>query len=55
MGDSFEGRFDLNSNDPGDVNLDNDEDGATNLEEFEMGRNPIVNEGVVITIINAVL
>ena len=37
------------------LDFDPDDDEATNLEEFEMGRNMIVNEGAVLTIINAIL
>jgi hypothetical protein len=55
MGDNFEGAFGLDAGDPGDAALDNDGDGATNLEEFQAGTNPTVNEPAVITIINTIL
>ncbi len=55
MGDNYEGRFGLDASDPGDAALDNDGDGATNLEEFQAGTNPTVNEPAVITIINTIL
>ncbi len=48
MGDKFEARFELNLNDPNDAALDADGDGASNLEEFERHRNPLVNEHAVI-------
>lgn len=44
MGDNFEVRFGLSKNDPADANADNDHDGSTNLEEFQQGRNPLLNE-----------
>ena len=55
MNDEFENRFGLNPKDPGDAGLDNDRDGLTNLEEFQAGRNPIVNEATVLQIINSIL
>lgn len=55
MGDVFENRFGLNLNDPNDAGLDNDRDGLTNLEEFQVGRNPTVNETAVLQIINTIL
>jgi hypothetical protein len=55
MNDEFENRFGLNPEDPGDAGLDNDRDGLTNLEEFQAGRNPIVNEATVLQIINSIL
>jgi hypothetical protein len=55
MGDVFENRFGLNLNDPNDAGLDNDRDGLTNLEEFQVGRNPTVNEAAVLQIINTIL
>jgi hypothetical protein len=55
MGDNFERRFGLKPNDPSDAPLDNDGDGASNVEEFERHRNPLVNEHAVIQIINKIL
>ncbi len=52
MGDRFEFRSLLNPFDPNDADLDRDADGLTNLEEFEAGRNPNVNEAAVLQIIN---
>ena len=51
MGDNFEMQFGLNAEDPSDANLDSDSDGLTNLEEFQQGRIPTVNEGALIPII----
>ncbi len=48
MGDNYEARFEFNPNDPNDAALDADGDGASNLEEFERHRNPLVNEHAVI-------
>ena len=47
--------FPLDASDSGDAALDNDRDGATNLEEFQAGANPNVNEPAVTTIINTIL
>ncbi len=55
MGDNFERRFGLNPNYPKDAAVDSDGDGASNLEEFQNGTNPLVNEGAVIQIINSIL
>jgi len=55
MTDAFENAQGLNPNDPADAALDNDGDGATNLEEFQAGTNLSVNESAVITIINTIL
>ena len=54
MGDNFENSFGLNPT-VDDASLDKDADGLTNLEEFQAGRNPAVNEGAVISIINTIL
>ncbi|MHA2428590.1 MAG: S8 family serine peptidase [Candidatus Hermodarchaeia archaeon] len=55
MGDNFENRFGLNPQDSSDAAIDSDLDGLTNLAEFEAGRNPGVNEGIVVPIINSIL
>jgi len=55
MGTNFENTFGLNPTNPADADLDLDSDGATNLEEFKAGRNPSVNEGALIAIINSLL
>ena len=48
MGDNFEARFGLDANVPSDAALDNDGDGANNLEKYERHRNRLVNEHAVI-------
>lgn len=40
MIDSWENRYGLNANDPGDANSDSDGDGLTNLQESQYGSNP---------------
>jgi len=55
MPDSFENTFGLNPLDAADAALDSDSDGLSNLEEYQTGRNPKVNENAVITIINVIL
>jgi len=55
MGDNFEiaNGLDPNLNDAG---LDADDDGKTNLEEFEAGTNPQVNEpAAAVSVINGIL
>ena len=54
MGNNYENANTLNPQ-VDDANLDKGEDGLTNLEEFQSGRNPTVNEGAVMTIINRLL
>ncbi len=44
MSDRFEDRFGLNKNDPSDAGLDGDQDGLTNLEEFEQGTDPTAED-----------
>jgi hypothetical protein len=55
MGDNFEVRFGLNLNDPADALIDNDSDGLSNLDEFQQGTNPLVNEKTILPIINSIL
>jgi len=55
MTDQYELENGLNTLDSSDANLDKDSDGLSNLEEFLLGRNASVNEGVVISIINNLL
>jgi PKD repeat protein len=55
MGDAFESRFGLDPDDPNDADLDSDADGLTNLDEFQAGRNPNVNEAGALQIINGIL
>ena len=55
MGDNFENSFGLNPSNSADAGLDPDGDGLTNLQEFQAGRNPTVDERAVITIINLIL
>ena len=38
-----------------DAGLDPDSDGLSNLEEYQTGRNPKINENAAITIINVIL
>ena len=54
MGDNFETQYGLNPSDPADAALDADSDGLTNLEEFVSGRNPTLNEGIIIHSINSI-
>jgi hypothetical protein len=44
MGDNFEIEFGLNPNDSADAALDSAGDGKSNLEEFELGTDPRVDE-----------
>ena len=44
MDDSWETSFGLDPTDPSDANLDGDNDGKTNLQEFNEGTNPTVDE-----------
>ena len=44
MPDAWEQANQLNYQNPSDANQDNDNDGKTNLEEFQQGTNPNVNE-----------
>jgi hypothetical protein len=53
MGDNFENAYGLDPEDASDASLDKDSDGSSNLEEFLVGRNPTVNEAVIIQIINS--
>jgi hypothetical protein len=53
--DKFERRFGLDPNDPSDADMDADGDGVSNLEEFNNGRSPVVNEGALISIINSIM
>lgn len=41
MPDEWERKYDLNPQDPADAELDSDEDGFTNLQEFKDGTNPL--------------
>ncbi len=41
MPDEWERKYDLNPQDPSDAELDSDEDGFTNLQEFKDGTNPL--------------
>jgi len=50
MGDNFENQFGFDPDDPDDATLDPDEDGKTNLEEFEGGSNPRLHNGTASTI-----
>ena len=47
----------FNPNDPSDATLDPDGDGKTNLEEFELGTNPLVPNSIssIIQAINGIL
>ncbi len=47
MPDSWENQYGLNRNNPADANLDNDGDGATNLEEYLAGTNPLQANSVL--------
>jgi hypothetical protein len=51
--DDFEIDHGLDPFDASDADLDSDVDGLTNLEEFQLGRNPSINEGAIIQIINS--
>ena len=55
MPDAFETANGLDPLDALDAALDNDRDGLTNLEEFQAGRNPIINEVAVLQVINSIL
>ena len=55
MPDAFETANGLDPLDALDAALDNDRDGLTNLEEFQVGRNPIINEAAVLQVINSIL
>ena len=55
IGDNFEIVFGLNPGNPADANQDRDADGATNLEEFQAGRDPNVNEAAILPAINIIL
>jgi hypothetical protein len=55
MGDNFENTYALDPLHAADAAFDLDSDGLSNLEEFRLGRNPAVNEGAVIGIINSIL
>lgn len=55
MPDIFEISNTLDPFDPSDANLDADQDGLTNLQEFKTGRNPTLNEGAIFKIINSLL
>ena len=45
MPDGWEVEYELDPLDPGDASLDSDGDGATNLEEYEDGTNPVDTDG----------
>jgi len=47
MPDFWENQYGLNRNNPADANLDNDGDGATNLEEYLAGTSPILAASVL--------
>lgn len=49
MPDDWEGRYDLDPLDPSDAELDEDDDGYTNLEEYREGSDPTEKEGKVDT------
>jgi hypothetical protein len=51
MPDFWENQYGLNRNNPADANLDNDGDGATNLQEYLAGTNPLF-AGSVLRIIS---
>ena len=53
--DDFELQHGLDPLDPGDANVDNDGDGLSNLEEYLLGRNPVVNEANIIQILTTIL
>ena len=50
MADGFEVKYHLNPHDAGDAVLDPDNDGLTNLVEFQIGTDPTVaNSGIVLS------
>jgi hypothetical protein len=53
MPDEFEIAHNLDPLDAADAALDNDSDDLTNLQEYQQGRNPNVNEAVIILLINS--
>jgi fibronectin type 3 domain-containing protein len=55
MPDSFETANGFDPLDATDARSDSDRDGLTNLEEYRVGRNPMVNEGAVFQIIKSLL
>ncbi len=54
MSDAFEIQYSLNPNNPADANLDNDADGATNLQEFFAGTSPISSTSVLRLVIETI-
>ncbi len=46
MADDWEAAHSLNPQDPADALADTDGDGLTNLQEYQLGRNPVVADGV---------
>lgn len=55
MGDNFENTYGFNPLDGADAGQDPDGDGLTNLQEFQTGRNPFLDERKVVPIINTIL
>ena len=55
MPDAFENAHALDPLISSDAGLDPDEDGLNNLQEFQQGRDPTVNESTAIHIINSIL
>ena len=51
--DTWEIQYGLDPLNADDAGLDTDGDGLTNLEEFNQGRNPTLNEAVIIQLINS--
>jgi Bacterial TSP3 repeat len=49
MNDAFEVGYNLAPNDPSDAALDPDADGRTNLQEFEIGSDPHIPDGLPVT------
>ncbi|MFC1748570.1 hypothetical protein ACFL2V_07155 [Pseudomonadota bacterium] len=55
MSNDFENKYGLDPSNPADASYDSDLDGFSNLQEATLGRNPLLNEAVLVVIINSIL